>query len=70
MRRLPREGRQGLAGGLKDGRQGLSTTLKLGEGEIEKVIENGKGKMVPFKGKLSPEQIKAIAKYVKHDVMK
>ena len=55
--------------GQKMGAKDL-TTLKLGEGEIEKVIENGKGKMTSFKGKLSPEQIKAVAKHVKHDVMK
>lgn len=60
---------KGSPAGLKMGAKDL-TTLKLGEGEIEKVIEDGKGKMVPFKGKLSPEQIKAVAKYVKHDVMK
>jgi cytochrome c6 len=55
--------------GVKMGAKDL-TTLKLGEGEIEKVVENGKGKMTSFKGKLTPEQIKAVAKHVKHDVMK
>ena len=60
---------KGSPTGLKMGAKDL-TTLKLGEGEIEKVVENGKGKMMPFKGKLSPEQIKGVAKYVKHDVMK
>ncbi len=55
--------------GQKMGAKDL-TTLKLGEGEIEKTVENGKGKMTAFKGKLSPEQIKAVASYVKHDVMK
>lgn len=60
---------KGSPAGLKMGAKDL-TTMKLGEGEIEKVIENGKGKMTPFKGKLSPEEIKGVAKYVKHDVMK
>lgn len=60
---------KGAPVGLKMGAKDL-TTLKLGEGEIEKVVESGKGKMTGFKGKLSPEQIKSVAKYVKHDVMK
>lgn len=60
---------KGAPVGLKMGAKDL-TTLKLGEGEIEKVVESGKGKMTPFKGKLSPEQIKAVSKYVKQDVMK
>ncbi len=55
--------------GQKMGAKDL-TTLKLGEGEIEKTVENGKGKMTAFKGKLSPEQITAVATYGKHDVMK
>jgi mono/diheme cytochrome c family protein len=60
---------KGSPTGKKMGAKDL-TTLKLGEGEIEKTIENGKGKMQPFKDKLTPEQIKEVAKYVKHDVMK
>ncbi len=32
---------------------------------ISKTVEDGKGKMPASKGKLSPEQIKAIAEYVK-----
>jgi cytochrome c6 len=50
--------------GLKMGAPNL-TTLKVSEADIAKVIENGKGKMTPFKGKLSPEEIQAVAKYVK-----
>lgn len=60
---------KGSPAGLKMGAKDL-TTLKLGQGEVESVIENGKGKMVPFKGKLTPEEIKGVAKYVKHDLMK
>ncbi len=60
---------KGSPAGLKMGAKDL-TTLKLGEGEIASVVENGKGKMVPFKGKLTPEEIKGVAKYVKHDLMK
>ena len=31
---------------------------------IENVVANGKGKMMAFKGKLTPEQIKAVAAHV------
>jgi mono/diheme cytochrome c family protein len=34
------------------------------ESKVEKQIENGGGAMPPFKGQLSPEEIKAIATYV------
>jgi cytochrome c6 len=34
-------------------------------GKIEKDITDGKGKMTGFKDKLTPEQVKAIAEYVK-----
>ncbi|GAO02453.1 cytochrome c [Anaeromyxobacter sp. PSR-1] len=50
----------GKALGAKD-----LTTVKLSEAEIVKVVENGKGKMTGFKGKLSDEQVKSVAKYVK-----
>jgi cytochrome c6 len=33
--------------------------------KVTAVIENGKGKMPGYKGKLTPEQIKAVADYVK-----
>ena len=49
--------------GKKLGAQDL-TQVKLSPAAAAKVIENGKGKMTPFKGKLSPEQIDALAKYV------
>lgn len=39
--------------------------LKEGEPQIAATITNGKGKMTAFKGKLSPEEIDAVAKYVK-----
>ncbi len=39
--------------------------LKIPEAEIAKIVANGKGKMQPYKGKLSPEQIDGLAKYVK-----
>ena len=38
---------------------------KLSVDEIAAVITNGKGKMQPYKGKLSDEQIKAVAEFVK-----
>jgi mono/diheme cytochrome c family protein len=38
---------------------------KLSVDEIVAVITNGKGKMQPYKGKLTDEQIKAVAEFVK-----
>lgn len=35
------------------------------EADIAKIISDGKGKMTGFKGKLSDDQIKAVAAYVK-----
>ena len=37
----------------------------MSEADIAKVISDGKGKMTGFKGKLSDDQIKAVAGYVK-----
>ncbi len=39
--------------------------MKGSEAELAAVIENGKGKMPAFKGKVSPDEAKALAKYVK-----
>jgi cytochrome c6 len=55
---------KGSPAGLKMGAKDLSQT-KLSEADIAKTVENGKGKMTPFKGKLTPEQIEAVAKYIK-----
>ena len=41
------------------------TTLKASPAEMEKAISDGKGKMMAYKGKLTPEQIKAVSGYVK-----
>ena len=41
------------------------TAVKDGTKELEKVISEGKGKMMPYKGKLTPEQIHELAEYVK-----
>ncbi len=38
---------------------------KMSEAEIKAVVEKGKGKMTGFAGKLTPDQIDAVAKYVK-----
>ena len=35
------------------------------EADIAKIVSDGKGKMTGFKGKLSDDQIKAVAAYVK-----
>jgi cytochrome c6 len=37
----------------------------MSEADIAKVVTDGKGKMTGFKGKLSDDQIKAVAAYVK-----
>jgi cytochrome c6 len=50
--------------GKKMGSADLSAS-KLSEAEVAKVVENGRGKMMSFKGKLTPEQIKAISGHVK-----
>lgn len=50
--------------GKKMGVQDLAA-VKAGEAEIEKAIADGKGKMPAYKGKLSAEQIKSLASYVK-----
>lgn len=45
------------------------TTLGASEADIVKTITNGKPpKMMPYKEKLTPDQIQAIAKYVKSGV--
>jgi mono/diheme cytochrome c family protein len=41
------------------------TVTKLSAGDIEAMITKGKGKMTPFQGKLTPEEIKAVGAYVK-----
>lgn len=40
-------------------------TIKLSEEQIEAVISGGQKKMPAYKGKLSPEQIKSLATYIK-----
>jgi len=41
------------------------TATKLTAAEIETMIAKGKGKMTGFEAKLSPEEIKAVAAWVK-----
>ena len=55
---------KGTSVGLKMGAKDL-TASKLSEQEIEGVISGGKGKMTAYKDKLSGDQIKALAKFVK-----
>jgi cytochrome c6 len=55
---------KGTPVGLKMGAPDL-TTLKASEAEVTAAITNGKGKMTGFKGKISDDEIKALAKYVK-----
>jgi cytochrome c6 len=50
--------------GVKMGAKDLSVSA-LSKDEMEKVIENGRNKMTAFKGKLSEDEIEAVAKYVK-----
>jgi cytochrome c oxidase cbb3-type subunit 3 len=58
------DGKGQNAMGKKFGVKDLTVT-KLGEADIEGVVTKGRGKMTPFAGKLSPEEIKAVAAYVK-----
>jgi cytochrome c6 len=55
---------KGTSTGLKMGAKDLTAT-KLSEQEIEGVISGGKGKMTAYKDKLSADQIKALARFVK-----
>ena len=56
---------KGTAAGKKMGAKDLAEEVKEPEKEIAEDIASGKGKMPAFKGKLSPEEIQALAKYVK-----
>jgi len=58
------DGKGQSAMGKKLGVKDLTAT-KLSAADIEATIAKGKGKMTPFAGKLSPEEIKAIAGFVK-----
>jgi mono/diheme cytochrome c family protein len=54
---------QGVMGkklGVKD-----LTVTTLSAADIEATISKGKGKMTPFAGKLAPDEIKAVAAFVK-----
>jgi cytochrome c551 len=56
---------KGTPTGKKMGARDLADEMKEPEKEIAEDIANGKGKMPPFKGKLSHEEIEALAKYLK-----
>lgn len=58
------DGKGQSAMGKKLGVKDLSVT-RLSAADIEGVIAKGKGKMTPFAGKLSTEEIKAVTAYVK-----
>ena len=47
------------------GRARMEQKIETLAGDIEAMIKKGKGKMTPFEGKLSAEEIKAVAAYVK-----
>jgi cytochrome c6 len=55
---------KGSPAGLKLGAKDLSAT-KLSAEEMEKVIAGGRGKMAAYQGKLTGEQIAALARFVK-----
>jgi len=55
---------KGTAVGQKMGAKDLGA-VKASEAEIAATISNGKGKMMAYKGKLSDEEIKSLASYVK-----
>jgi cytochrome c6 len=50
--------------GQKLGAQDLTAT-KLSEKQLEETIENGRGKMAAYKGKLSEDEIKSLAHFIK-----
>ena len=56
---------KGTSVGQKMGAPDLTTT-KASEADIAATIANGKGKMSSFKGKLTDEEIAAVAKFVKN----
>jgi mono/diheme cytochrome c family protein len=39
--------------------------VKMSEADLVKITEDGKNKMPPYKGKLTDDQIKALAQYIK-----
>jgi cytochrome c6 len=43
---------------------------RLAQAEIEQVIAEGRGRMLPYKDKLTPEQIAAIAAWVREGLRK
>ncbi len=49
--------------GIKDMKS--DDVQKMSEADIKMVVEKGKGKMTGFAGKLTPDQIDAVSKYVK-----
>jgi cytochrome c6 len=55
---------KGTAVGLKMGAHDL-TSLKASEADIAATISGGKGKMAAYKDKLSADEIKSLAKFVK-----
>ena len=60
------DGRASLVGkkmGAKDFQD--PAVIKMSRIEIQKVIAEGKNKMPPYKGKLTDDEIKALAKYIK-----
>lgn len=58
------DGKGQSAMGKKLGVKDLTVTT-LSAGDIEATIAKGKGKMTPFAGKLTPDEIKAVAAFVK-----
>ena len=56
---------KGTPAGLKMGAPDLAKAKNDSDKELVGVITNGRGKMTAFKGKLAPEEIDALVKYVK-----
>jgi mono/diheme cytochrome c family protein len=44
---------------------GSADVQKLSDADLKTVVEKGKGKMTGFAGKLTPEQIDDVVKYVR-----
>ena len=49
--------------GLKD--LGSADVQKLSDAELTKITSDGKGKMPAYKGKLTPEEIKAVVAHIR-----
>ena len=50
---------------MKIGDLGSADVQKMSDADIAKIIEGGKGKMPAYKGKLSPDEISQLVKFIR-----